>query len=300
MSKATKEETQNLPAVDVAALFSDEEMAELLGLTGQATNFSMDRTPTLKVNKFPIKDLKGNSVPMGNFVLGQITKQEGKNTIIEFIGLDCGENPEITILKFGTKFSYFPESRDKKLICQSQLVLDVGERHIGDNLGFNCMDGTCFRRGKDVDKKEKCPCQYVAFVEVGEERHKALMYFKGTSFLPFKAYLDSAGKLPLFCYPTKLNTEQQVNGTNVYWIVTPELLKYAPYPKEQIMGYRDVVKEIDTNVRAFEAQRKLQSASRGAETSKQLPPGMSIEPSTAGPQTGFNTPDGKTDDDIVF
>lgn len=298
MSKA-KEETQNLPSVDVAALFTDEEMQELLGLTGQATNFSMDRTPTLKINKYPIKDLKGNSVPMGNFVLGQITKQEGKNTNIEFIGIDCGANPEITVLKFGTKFSYFPETRDKKVICQSQLVLDIGEKHVGDNLGFLCMDGTCFRRGKDVDKKEKCSCQYVAFVEVGEERHKALMYFKGTSFIPFKTYLDSAGKFPLFCYPTKLNTEQQVNGSNVYWIITPELLKDRPYAKERIMDYKSVVKEIDTNVRAFESQRKLQAAAKDNVSRQQLPPGMSIEPSTAGPQLGGNTanPD---DDEIVF
>jgi len=301
-AKQTEEQTQNLPATqpDLSAMFTDEERAALLGMTGQAANFSFDKTPTLKINKFPVEDKEGNTVPMGNFVLGQVTKQEGEDTSCEFIGKDFGKNPEITILKFGSKFSYFPQSKDKKLICQSQLVLDPGEKAVGDNLGYECMSGKCPRRAKDVDKKEKCTCQYVAFVEVGPEREKALMYFKGTSFIPFKSYLDSAGKFPMFCYPTKLKTERKINGTNVYWIITPELLKDKPYSREQIMEYAEMVKEIDRTVRDFEAQRKLVSSTRREDQQRALPPGMSVLPPESGGRVGGGGGSVDDTDDICF
>lgn len=293
---------------DLFAGMSPEMIAEILAATGQAANFAFDKTPVLKINKYPIKDQKGNTVPMGNFVLGQVTKQEGKNTIVEFIGEDAGANPEITVLKVGSKFSYFPDPlkvKDaKKHICQSQLVLDPGEKAVGDNLGFECMGGKCPRRGKDVSKDDKCSCQYVVFVEVkiGDETRQALMYFKGTSFLPFKAYLDSAGKFPMCFFPTLLTTEQQVNGTNVYWIITPVLQKDRPYPLPERMASLDMVKQIDSNVRGFESQRKLLASQKRDENQKALPPGMSVE--GAGQNTGSgNASQGAQDAefaDIVF
>ena len=308
MAKAT--EKTNAATVNLADLFegmTPEEIREILGATGQATNTSFDKTPTLKVNKYPIKDAKGNSVPMGNFVYNQITKQEGKNTIIEDIGIDCGANPEITIVKFGTKFSFFPDSEKvkdaKKHICQSQLVLDPGEKAVGDNLGHECMSRTCPRRAKNVLKDEKCTCQYQVFVQVkvGEDTKGAIMYFKGTSFLPFKQYLDSAGKFPLYFFPTLLTTEQQINGTNIYWVVTPVLQKDRPYPLEERKLLTETVKAVDESVRGFESQRKLISATRKEEAQKSLPPGMSIEGKGAGNSGGLGAGAQDADfDNIVF
>lgn len=294
MAKTT--EKNNATAVNLEDLFegmTPEQIREILGATGQVTNASFDKTPTLKINKFPIKDSKGNTVPMGNFVYNQVTKQDGKNTIVEEIGIDCGANPEITVLKFGTKFSYFPDPQKikdaKKHICQSQLVLDPGEKAVGDNLGFECMGGKCPRRAKDVDKDNKCSCQYQIFVQVkiGDEVKHAIMYAKGTSFLPFKQYLDSAGKFPLYFFPTLLTTEQQVNGSNVYWIVTPVLQKDRPYPLEERLALTETVKAVDESVRGFESQRKLLSATRKEEAQKALPPGMSIEGKGQGGSSGL-------------
>lgn len=293
---------------DIFAGLTPEQIKEILDLTGQSANFAFDKTPVLKVNKYPIKDQKGNKVEMGNFVLGQVTKQDGKNTIVEDIGIDCGPNPEITVLKFGSKFSYFPDvtvvKDAKKHICQSQLVLDIGEKAVGDNLGFECGP-KCPRRGKEVKKEEKCSCQYVVFIEikVGDDVHKAIMYFKGTSFLPFKAYLDSAGKFPFFFYPTVLETEQQINGTNVYWIVTPVLQKDRPYPTQEKLALMETVKEINSSVREFESNRKLISTQRREDQQKALPPGMSVLPPEGGGSTGSGIGAGAEDadlGDIVF
>lgn len=292
MAKNQKqEEAVNLD--DLFAGMLPEEIQAILQATGQAANVAFDKIPTLKTNRYPIADLKGKSIPMGHFVLGQVTRKEGKNTIIEDIGIDCGKNPEITVLKVGTKFSYFPDPQTagkdyKKHICQSQLVLDLGERAVGDNLGFDCMSGKCPRRQKDIKKDEKCGCQYVVFIEikVGEETHRAIMYAKGTSFLPFKQYLDSAGKFPLYFFPTKLETEQMVDGTNVYWIISPVLQKDRPYPLPERLALTETVKAVDESVRGFESQRKLISATRKEEAQKALPAGMSIEGKGVGGSSG--------------
>lgn len=276
--KTSDQQLDETPEIDLFEGMSPEEIAELLALTGQASNLSFDKTPTLKVNKYPIKDQQGNKVEMGNFVLGQRTKQEGKNTIVEDIGIDCGPNPEITVLKYGSKFSYVPESRDKKLMCQSNIGLDLGDKIVGDNLGYDCTSVKCPRRGKEVEKGEKCSAQFVVFVEVkvGDETHKAIMYFKGTSYIPFKTYVDGAGKFPIFWFPTRLETEQQINGTNVYWIVTPVLQKNRPFPLESRKALGLLVRDIDSGIREFEGKRKLLAASRKSEEQKALPPGMTV------------------------
>lgn len=306
MAKTKEEtvvETPNVPAVeaDLWAGFSEEEIKQMRDVTGQSANFTMDRTPVLKINKFPVEDKEGRSVKLGNFVLGQVTKQEGENTTCENIGKDFGPNPEITVLKFGTKFSYFPKDKDRNKICQSQLVLNPGEIATGDKLGYACASGKCPRRAKDLQKDERCTCQYVAFVEVGPEREKALMYFKGTSFLPFKAYLDEAGKFPLFFFPTVLETERKINGTNVYWIINPRLQKDRPYPVEARKELFDTAKGIDEAVREFEAQRKLNNAGR-SDAQAQIPAGMTVEQGTAvGMSSGIGA--GAVDgdfDDIQF
>lgn len=281
MAKAKDEAVANVPAVmeeDLFAGFSDEERAEMLGLTGQATNMSFDKTPILKINQFSSDIQEGDKiVKMGNFVLGQITRKDGDNEVIDDIGEDFGAHPEITVLKFGNKYSYFPKNKDKKLMCQSQLVMDAGERATGDRLGFDCLSGGCPRRSKDL-KDDKCKCQYVVFVEVGPEKKKAIMYAKGDSFMPFKEYLDSANKYPVFFFPTKLVTTKKTNGTNTYWVISPELQKDRPYPAEERKRLMEEARKIDDAARNFESQRKLIASNKKTEASKQLPPGMSVEP----------------------
>lgn len=300
----TKEESKsnNVPATqeDLFAGMTPEQIAEILGITGQSMNYQMDRTPVLKINKFAIDDEQGNSVKMGHFVLGQIAKQDGDDVKIDFIGKDFGPNPEITIVKFGKQYSFMSKKKEDR--CSSQIVLDPGEKAVGSNLGFYCEDNKCPRRGKDVDKDNKCSCQCIAFVEVGEEKEKALMYFKGTSYMPFMEYLDSAGKYPLFFFPTVLNTQRKVNGTNVYWIITPELQKDRPYPLEKRMELLETAKQVNSNVRDFEQQRKIRLAGNQEEERKQLPPGMSVEPAPAKTvNSGFASRAEDIDtDDIVF
>lgn len=250
---------------------SPEEIAELLDLTGQSTVYNIDKTPVLKINKFGIDDVNGKSVKMGHFVLGQIAKEKnGEVEEIEEIGEDFGPKPEITIIKFGEQFTFFPKNKDKNQICNSQIVLEPGEKAIGSRLGHECKDGTCPKRNNDLDKDERCSCSVIAFCEVTNkegEKKKALMYFKGTSFMPFQDYVKDAGKFPLFFAPTILETERKINGNNVYWIIKPRLLKERPYTAEDRMINFSVAKEINSNVREFEAQRKL----RAQEQRRQLP-----------------------------
>lgn len=278
---------------------SPEEIEEILGLTGQNTVYNIDKTPVLKINKFGIDDVNGKSVKMGNFVLGQVAKEEnGEVKEIEEIGEDYGPSPEITIIKFGEQFTYFPKNKDKKQICNSQIVVEPGEKAIGNKLGHECKDGTCPRRNKDLDKEDRCVCSVIAFCEVTNaagEKKKALMYFKGTSFMPFQDYLKDAGKFPLFFAPTKLNTERKINGNNVYWIVKPELLKDKAYAPDQRMINFNVAKEINANVREFEAQRKLRNAEGG--NKKGLPPG--VDDSGVAPP-GSRTVTATDADDIAF
>lgn len=302
MAKVTKqEETKAVaaiePEIDLYEGFSDEERAKLLGLTGQAANAGFDKTPILKTNRFPmdIQDPEAPQVRMGNFVLGQVTKKEGDNDVIVEIGTDLGANPDITVLKVGTKFNYMP--KDRKKWCQSQLVLDVGERPRGDRLGYDCKDKSCPQRQESCKKDDKCSCQFVVFCEVtvAEEKIDALMYFKGESFIPFSEYLQSAGKYPSFFFPTKLNTERKTNGTNVYWVISPELQKDRPYAPEERVRLFKKVEKIDAQARDFEAQRKLLAQQRQEEQRKALPPGMSVEGPAGGGNAGGGIGGGATD-----
>lgn len=294
MAKAAAVEKQ-VPAVqteeiDLFAGFSEEDKARMLGLTGQSAQGGGMKTPILKVNQ--ISSDTQDSVPeerrvkMGNFVLDQRTK--GKD--IEDIGEDFGAAPEITVLKYGTKFSFFPDLKKnpngKKDICQSNIVFDRGEQYFGDNLGFNCMSKTdqCPRRKDGVAKDDKCKCQNVVFAEIGPEHKNCLIYLKGESFMPFTKYVEEANKsgLPLFFFPTKLTTEKKVEGSNTYWVITPELQTDKPYSPEEKMRLFKKAEEIDQQARAFEQQRQGQITSRKAESQKALPPGMSVEKPSAG------------------
>ena len=291
MAKVVKEETvvEETKAVapieeDMYAGFSDEERAELLGLTGQAANLTFDRIPVLKINQISsdVQDSvpEGLRVKMGNFVLNQSTKKVGDNVEIEAIGEDCGPAPEITILKIAKQYFYWPSDGDTKKMCMSQLLLEPGERPIGSKYGFDCADKSCPKRNME---KDGCKCQIQAYSKVGPEHKQAVYTAKGDSYIPFDNFVKKAAdeKKPLFFFPTKLTTVKKTQGTNTYWVITPVMQEtpYAPEEKRRLFGE---AKKLDESIRANKEQRKVSQELKAAEARKQLPPGMSVEPPFAG------------------
>ena len=278
--EAVVEPVKNVPAAveeDLYAGFTDEERAELLGLTGQAANLSFDRMPTLKINQISsdVQDsvLEGERVKMGNFVLNQITKKVGDDVTIEQIGEDFGPSPEITILKVAKQYFFWGGSTDK--MCMSQLLLEPGERPVGSRYGFDCADKSCPKRNLE---KDGCKCQIQAYSEVGPEHKQAMYTAKGNSFIPFDTFLKKAAeeKKPLFFYPTKLTTVKKTQGTNTYWVITPVMQEatYAPEEKRRLFGEAN---KLDESIRGNKEQRKVSQELKAAEARKQLPPGMSVE-----------------------
>lgn len=213
---------------DILSFLSPEEMAEVLAVTGQAANLR-ESVPVIKVNYCTLTDKNGRTIKEGNYVIKQNSSvidyetvdEDGEKVIekrVEDIGIDLGKSPKVTIFCFGTKYSFFPssESTDKgnEHICQSQLVFDSRvEKHEGSKLGFRCQGGGCPRRNKEAKKADKCSAQWVLFCEVtvDEEKIKAIMYVKGSSYIPFSDYIKSLGVLPVFCAPTKLSTKQEIS-----------------------------------------------------------------------------------------
>lgn len=282
MAKVTDKETKTTPVEeDLFAGMTPEQIQEILELTGQTANAGYDKTPVLKINQFS-SDIQDNieeskRVKMGNFVLNQSTEKDGDNDVIKEIGEDCGAKPEVTILKVGQRFNYFPKNKDKKQICQSQLILDVGEQAVGDKFGYNCKDKSCPMRDENRDKEDRCKCQYEVFLLVGPEKKPAKFFAKGESFIPFSKCIEDAGKFPMFFYPVILTTEKKTKGTNTYWVITPELQKDRPYPAPERIELMNQVKDLDAAVRGNESKRKLLAAGRKTEAQKQLPPGMTME-----------------------
>lgn len=271
MAKQKVEEAQvtNVPATvdDLYAGFSQEELQELLGVSGQATTFSMDKTPILKVNYSDLEDKEGRSIKKGNFVLNQNSKEirkEDGDIYVEDVGIDLGKSPKITILTFGTKYSFY--SDDAKQRCSSQLIMDRGEKPIGNTLGHVCNGGTCPRRKEDVEKKEKCSCQYVVFceVEVDGTKHKALMYLKGLSYMPFSEYLKDAGTLPLFFFPTELTTKMDKQGSVTYYTIFPKLLKDQPFNQIERKENFDLAKQTKHAAETFKQQQLTQGNKKGS------------------------------------
>lgn len=266
-----KTETKNLPAANnIYEGFSPEEIAEMLGVSGQSAYFNFDKTPTLKINLEPLEDKDGATVKVGNFVLGQ---RKGKDDSVESIGEDFGPTPEIVILTVAQQYNYYHKDKAKR--CASQIVMD-GDVAIGGNLGFSCStQGACPRRGPDVVKAEKCTCQYLAFCLVGPEKKSAIMYLKGSNFIPFKEYLEAVGKVPFFFCPTRLTTKREKYGSVTYFVITPEFLD-TRFTADDIRAYRDLAAQVKSNISEFVEQKKIQRM-------KQLPPGTSLErPGTGG------------------
>lgn len=265
-----KVEEKNLPAVNMDDLFagmSQEEIAELLGSTGQSSNLFGDKIPRLIVNKFGKVDAKGNKVDVGNFVLGQDIEIKDGKKICNNVGKDFGPNPVITILAYRQQYSFWDDN--PKLRCNSQLFLFGQEDPIGSNYGHKCTGGDCPKRAEGLAKEDRCSCHYVVYELVGEEKEKALQYFQGDSYTPFQDYLTKLGKYPCCFFPTTLQTEEKSYGTNDYYVVTPVPDLANPFIQEERLANAKLAKEISEGIEQFKAQRKQK-------TKNALPPGMSM------------------------
>jgi len=232
---------------ELMATFSDAELAESRDASGQTANAGYDRIPTLKINYCTLADKSGRTIKEGNWVILQnngkleveVEDEDGDKSTeirIEDMGVDLGKNPKITIYCVGSMYSFYPDSKGaKEDICRSQLVFDPKrEKHVGNNLPYECRGGKCPRRSATCTKEEKCGCQWVIFCEVtlpDGEKIKALMYAKGSSYIPFSDYIKSLGTMPIYFAPTKLSTKQELSQQGKpYYVMGFLFQKDKPFP----------------------------------------------------------------------
>lgn len=253
MAKA-KQEAENLYEGLTA-----EEVAMMLKMTGQSNNSSYERAPTLKINLSSKRDKEGKNVEVGNFVIGQSIKLVDGAKVVESIGKDYGPNPEVTILKVAQQYNYYSPSKEAR--CSSQLLTEMKEVPVGYNLKHECNSGKCPRRQKDIPKDDKCTCQYVVYLEMAEDKERCIIYLKGASFMPFKAYLDSVGSDPMFFFPTIFKTKEKSQGSVDYYEIWPEIDKSRPYPLEVRKENMQKLSGVSKEILAFKASQTTQTKS---------------------------------------
>lgn len=269
----TETQIAQVPAVpfDPLAARSPEERAEILALTGQ-DSVQRDRVPHLKVNYLDIADIHGNTIKKGNFVFNQSSKTveidvvyEDGETITEDraenLGVDLGRSTSITVLAVRQQYAFYHE--DANLKCSSQ-IFGNGEVPVGNKLGYDCRGGKCPRRQPDLDKKEKCTCSNVVMclVDIENIPTPALLYVKGSSYMPFQEYLKSAGQFPLPYAPTKIKTKQEKNGSVTYFTVSFDLETQNVFPPEIRERNKQLAKDAISGMEDYKAQQKQKSATK--------------------------------------
>lgn len=274
---------------DLFAGYSDEEKAELLALTGQAANLKGEKVPILKTNYSDLEDRDGNSIKKGSFVYNQNSKEytDGDDIKAEYIGVDLGKNPEVTILAYRQQYAYY--SDDAKQRCSSQ-IFGQGEKPVGNNLKYECRAKTCPRRAEGIDRKEKCSCQYVVMgtAKVADETKPFMMYIKGKSFMPFGDYLKQAGATPLFFAPTRLANKMEKQGAVTYFVTSYELLTDRKYSQIECRDNMGMAKE---SIKGLEDFKKSQFQKSAA---------SQIVDKSAGSKAITYQQDINEDDDICF
>lgn len=254
------------------ANLSPEERAALDKITGQDRLKGGKKTPVVRISykETDDTDANGKSVKKGNFVLGQKTSytKEGVE-VIEEIGTDLGSELDVTILAFGTQYSFY--STQKGQSCSSQVIRERNEKPIGSTLKRVCSDGTCPRRQEGLDKKDKCTNQYVLFLKLpagtkmpdGTDCPVAMFYVKGSSYMACKDYLSGKGETSLrgvnsLMCRTLLSSVKQKQGSVVYFDVAFKRGPMDPIGfKENFQLASEVTKELDEfkeqNARALPA-----------------------------------------------
>lgn len=260
------------PYAELLEGLSDEEKAIVGKLTGQDNGGGGSKTPVVKIN-FNRADTNGKKVPKGNFVLGQKAGMvDGKPATLE-IGTDLGDKLEAVLLKIGTQYSYF--SNDPKKRCSSQIICERGEVPVGNNLKNVCNDRSCPRRKEGIDKAEKCPSQYIAFLRLpegtklpdGTPAPVAMMYLKGTNYMPFKEYVEGELKgIPAFALTSVITTTEEGNAVP-YWQM--HFAKGKPVSKEIFKENFQLVSGISTQLVEYKqenAKKMLEGPKPSADT----------------------------------
>lgn len=247
---------------EMLALLSPEERENLAKLTGQDNQGGGTKTPVVKIN-FNRSDTAGKKVAKGNFVVGQKSGMVDGKPVTTEIGTDLGDTLNMVILKVGTQYSYF--SNDPKKRCSSQIICERGEVPMGNNLKNVCNDKSCPRRKEGIDKAEKCPSQYIAYIRLpagtklpdGSDALIAMMYLKGTQYMPFKEYLDTELKgIPSIAVITTVTATEEGNAVP-YWQM--HFAKGAPVPVAVFKENFEMVSGINKSLIEYksEQQKKL-------------------------------------------
>lgn len=227
MAKKNSEQDFQAALSEMMELLSPEERAVIEQVTGQSEMKNGNKTPVLKVNYQERKDINGKRIAKGNFVIGQRSAVRDGKEILEEAGTDLGDSLEINILKAGSQYSYW--SKDPKQRCSSQIILERSEKPIGYNLKKVCNDKSCPRRQDGIDRNDKCINQYVVFVRLpkgtelpdGTDCPVAMMYVKGTNYMPFQDYTKglTAAKVPSFAVKTVVSTEEEYSGSTLFFVL---------------------------------------------------------------------------------
>lgn len=266
MAKETKTtaatQSQEDAYAELKGLLSEEELAILMKLTGQEQQGGGGtRTPVIKVNYKERADVNGKKVAKGNFVIGQKSGLVEGKKVLQEVGTDLGDTLKAIILKVGTQYSYWNEN--KALCCSSQIITEKGETPVGYNLKNVCSDGSCPRRKEGVDKKDRCPSQYVVYFRMpegtklpdGTDCPVAMMYVKGTSYKPFQTYLDEELKgIPTIAVVTEISTTEEEQGSTIYFVES--FKKGAVVPKEVFKQNFELVSGVDKQLLEYKDQQK--------------------------------------------
>jgi hypothetical protein len=248
-----------------------EMQAQIDALTGKSAAGGGPSIPIIKVNYQGGKDLEGNKVERGHFVLGQ--KMEGKKLAVA--GVDLGAELNGVILKAARQYSFYDQN-DSKKSCNSQLVWKRNERFQGVNLKYDCQSGECPHRAEGVSRDEKCTCQHVLFILLpegtvdpdGNEVKVARLFAKGASFMPVAEYISSASNL--LAVVSTVYTEEEQNGSIIYYVT--HIRKGKDLPQKQMLQNLEIATDLDKTLETAKASRAELPAG-GGQGQKALPHG---------------------------
>lgn len=304
-------DTANTPMSfdELMASFSDAERSELTELSGQAANAGYDKIPILKINYNDLADVNGNKIETGRWVILQdttkveveVVDEDGdKSTEIRVadVGVDLGKSPKITIYCFGSMYSFYDEN-DKDNNCRSQLVFDPNkEKHVGNNLPYECRSGKCPRRAKECAKDDKCGAQWVIFCNVtlpDGEKIDAILYAKGTSYIPFSDFIKELGTMPIQFAPVKLSTKMEISAQGKpYFVQGFKFMKDTPFARIECMANVDKAKDVKAGAQNNNAKHKPALESKGSAGSK---PAQIVDKTSGSGAIDVSTIE---DDDITF
>jgi len=240
-----KNQTNTVEEFDIYEGLTEAEIAELKAMSGMNNVSRGKSVPVLKINVQVDDDKNGKSAKHGTFVLNQVQK----NDVLEEIGEDFGQEPEVVIYSAPQQYSYYNADKNKR--CNSQLLFGPGDQPVGSTLKLNCKDGTCPRRQQGVDKAERCTCQFTLYGTISGKPF--LFYAKGANFMPISEYLKSFGAEPPYLYTTILKKTKKKQGSVTYYELQPE--RGRRMSALEFKDNRQVALQISKDLKDYEAGR---------------------------------------------